>query len=88
MKYDVADLGLAAGGKKRILWAENDRFALVETSTGQSCILREGDTLGPYSVTRVEPNAITVYTSEYGVGRTVRLPLTQGKGSKHERGEG
>jgi hypothetical protein len=71
-----------------ILWGENDKFALVETSTGQSCILREGDTIGPYSVTRVEPSAITVYTSEYGVGRTVRLPMTQGKGSKHERGEG
>ena len=24
MKYDVADLSLAAGGKKRILWADND----------------------------------------------------------------
>jgi adenosylhomocysteinase len=30
MKYDVADLSLAAGGKKRILWAENDMPVLVE----------------------------------------------------------
>ena len=29
MKYDVADLGLAAGGKKRILWAENDMPVLM-----------------------------------------------------------
>jgi len=29
MKYDVADLSLAAGGKKRILWADNDMPALA-----------------------------------------------------------
>ena len=30
MKYDVADMSLAAGGKKRILWADNDMPALAE----------------------------------------------------------
>jgi len=29
MKYDVADLSLAGGGKKRILWADNDMPALA-----------------------------------------------------------
>src|SRR5512142_2046602 len=29
MKYDVADLSLAAGGKKRILWAEKDMPVLA-----------------------------------------------------------
>jgi len=29
MKYDVADLSLATGGKKRILWADNDMPALA-----------------------------------------------------------
>ncbi len=29
MKYDVADLSLAAGGKKRILWADNDMAVLA-----------------------------------------------------------
>jgi len=29
MKYDVADMSLAAGGKKRILWADNDMPALT-----------------------------------------------------------
>jgi len=29
MKYDVADLSLAAGGKKRILWADNDMTVLA-----------------------------------------------------------
>ena len=29
MKYDVADLSLAAGGKKRILWADNDMPVLA-----------------------------------------------------------
>lgn len=31
MKYDVADLSLAAGGKKRILWADNDMPVLAQT---------------------------------------------------------
>ena len=44
MKYDVADLSLAEGGKKRILWADNDmpvlasireRFAENKTSKRQ-----------------------------------------------------
>ncbi len=30
MKYDVADLSLAAGGKKRILWADNDMPVLAK----------------------------------------------------------
>jgi len=30
MKYDVADLSLAPGGKKRILWADNDMPVLAE----------------------------------------------------------
>ena len=29
MKYDVADMSLAAGGKKRIIWADNDMPALA-----------------------------------------------------------
>ncbi|MFH1716509.1 MAG: adenosylhomocysteinase [Planctomycetota bacterium] len=33
MKYDVADLSLAAGGKKRILWADNDMPALAAIRT-------------------------------------------------------
>jgi adenosylhomocysteinase len=45
MKYDVADMGLAAGGKKRILWAEKDmpvlmaiqkRFAKVKPLKGMN----------------------------------------------------
>ncbi len=70
-----------------ILWAENDRFALVESSEGASYLLREGDRLGPGTVTRIEPDAIVVYTSEFGIGRTTRLPLADWKGSKHARGE-
>ncbi len=29
MKYDIADLSLAPGGKKRILWADNEMPALA-----------------------------------------------------------
>jgi hypothetical protein len=68
-----------------ILWGENDRFALVETAQGENYILRQGDRCGRFSVTRIEPDGITVYWSEYGVGKSQRLPLIQGKGSKDER---
>ena len=38
MKYDVADLSLAVGGKKRILWADNDMpvLALIRKKFSQS----------------------------------------------------
>lgn len=70
-----------------ILWGENDRFALVETTTGRSVILRDGDQLGPFTVTRVEPEAVVLYRSEYGVGKTIRLSLAEGKGSTNARGD-
>lgn len=68
-----------------ILWGERDRFALIEGSDGSSHILREGERLGAYTVSRIEPEAILVYISEYGVGRTERLALTEGKGNRNER---
>jgi hypothetical protein len=63
-----------------ILWGENDRFALVEDAQGASFILHEGDQLGRFSVTRIEPDGIVVYSTEYGVGRTERLLLKGLKG--------
>lgn len=68
-----------------ILWGERDRFALIEGLDGSSRILREGDRLGIYSISRIEPDAVLVYISEYGVGRTERLVLTEGKGNRNER---
>jgi hypothetical protein len=68
-----------------ILWGERDRFALIEGSDGSSYILREGERLGSYTVSRIEPEAILVYISEYGVGRTERLALTEGKGNRNGR---
>jgi hypothetical protein len=65
-----------------ILWGENDRFALVETEQGDNYILRLGDRCGRFAVTRIDPEGITVYWSEYGVGKSQRLPLIQGKGSE------
>ncbi len=70
-----------------ILWGDHDRFALVETSDGVDLLLREGDRFGPYSVTRIEPDAIEAFTSESGVGKTVRWPLLEAKGNKDGRGE-
>jgi hypothetical protein len=63
-----------------ILWGENDRFALVEDAQGASFIVHEGDRLGRFSVTRIEPDGIVVYSTEYGVGRTERLLLKGLKG--------
>lgn len=71
-----------------ILWGEKDRFALVEDAEGASFILREGDRLGRFSVTRIEPGAVLVYSAEYGVGRTERLLLKELKGNGNERDNG
>lgn len=68
-----------------ILWGENDRFALVEDAQGASFILHEGDRLGRFSVTRIEPGAVLVYSTEYGVGRTERLLLKELKGNENAR---
>jgi hypothetical protein len=63
-----------------ILWAENDRFALVETGDGRSRILREGDPLGDGIVARVQPDRIVVHVNLYGTSRNVTLPLVEGGG--------
>jgi hypothetical protein len=68
-----------------ILWGENDRFALVEDAQGASFILHEGDRLGSFSVTRIEPDGVLVYSAEYGVGRTERLLLKELKGNGNAR---
>jgi hypothetical protein len=68
-----------------ILWGENDRFALVEDAQGASFILHEGDRLGRFSVTRIEPDGVFVYSTEYGVGRTERLLLKELKGNGNAR---
>jgi hypothetical protein len=71
-----------------ILWGEHDRFALVEDGGGSSFILREGDRRGDYTVTRVNPDGVVLYVSEFGVGKTIRLALApQEKGKEHGRGE-
>ncbi len=68
-----------------ILWGENDRFALVEDAQGASFILHEGDRLGRFSVTRIEPDGVLVYSTEYGVGRSEKLLLKELKGNGNAR---
>jgi hypothetical protein len=68
-----------------ILWGENDRFALVEDAEGASFILHEGDQLGRFSVTRIEPDAVLFYGAECGIGRTERLLLKELKGNGNAR---
>jgi hypothetical protein len=75
-KTQVSDFAL-----RGILWGENDRFALVEDAQGASFILHEGDRLGRFSVSRIEPDALLLYGAEYGVGRTERLLLKELKGN-------
>lgn len=70
-----------------ILWGERERSALVEGIRGTSFILHEGDRLGRYTVSRIEPDGILVYTPEYGVGRTERLALTEWRGRKNVRND-
>jgi hypothetical protein len=66
-----------------ILWGENDRFGLVETSDGRSLLLREGSRLGDGTVLQVLPDKVIVHVTKYGTSHTVTLPLMQG-GSFHE----
>jgi len=68
-----------------ILWGEQDRFVLLERVDGSSFILREGERLGSYTVSRIEPDAVLMYISEFGVGRTERLGLAERKGSRNAR---
>lgn len=62
-----------------VLWSDTDRYALVETPEGKSMILREGDRYANASVTRVSPEGVTLYVSEFGVGRQVRLQVIDAK---------
>ena len=73
--------GTPASGEVRvvgILWAENDRFALVETADGRSRILREGSRLGDGIVTTVLPDRIVVHVTRFGTSKNVTLPLVEG----------
>ena len=47
-QHEGDDLSTEEISVRGILWGENDKFALVETSTGATSILREGDHIGPY----------------------------------------
>jgi hypothetical protein len=63
-----------------ILWAEKDRFALLETEDGRSLILREGGSLGDGEVVQILPDRVVIHVTEYGSSRTKSLPLEQGGG--------
>jgi hypothetical protein len=68
-----------------ILWAEHDRFALVETERGQNLVLRQGDQIRNGEVVEVLPDGVIVRFSHYGVVSTVVLPVVTGLEEKHER---
>jgi len=63
-----------------ILWAERDRFALVEAPDGRNMILREGDSTGDGTVAQVLPDRILIHVTQYGTSRNVTLPLVEGGG--------
>ncbi|MDM7916827.1 MAG: hypothetical protein QUU85_16425, partial [Candidatus Eisenbacteria bacterium] len=67
-----------------ILWAEKDRFALIETDDEKSMILREGDPVGDGTVIEILPNRVVIHVTEYGTSRNVSLPLEQ-RGDDHAR---
>lgn len=71
-----------------ILWGDRDRFALVEAADGTSAILRVGDRFRNATVTSIQRDQVVLYVTNYGIGRTMTLPLTEGKASNDERGRG
>lgn len=62
-----------------ILWGDGDRFALLETAEGRSLILREGDEYGSATVTRIHPDGVVLFVNEYGVGRTIKVGVSDAK---------
>lgn len=66
-----------------ILWGDRDKFALVETPDGTSAILREGDSFRNATVTQINKDGIVLYLDNYGIGRTITVPLSEGKGSNN-----
>lgn len=71
-----------------ILWSDRDRFALVEAADGMSAILRVGDRFRNATVTSIQRDQVVLYVTNYGIGRTLTLPLTEGKARNDERGRG
>lgn len=68
-----------------ILWGDHDKFALVETADGKSAILREGDSFRNATVTSIQRDGVVLFVNYYGIGRTLRLPLTEGKATENAR---
>jgi len=68
-----------------ILWGDRDKFALVETADGKSAILREGDTFRNATVTSIQRDGVVLFVNYYGIGRTVRIPVTEGKATQNAR---
>ena len=68
-----------------ILWGDRDKFALVETADGKSAILREGDTFRDATVTSIQRDGVVLFVNYYGIGRTLRIPLTEGKATQNAR---
>ncbi len=68
-----------------VLWAEEDRFALVETKQGKSMILREGDEVSDGVVLKIHPDGVTMRQSRFGIAKTVWLPVTSGLEAEEER---
>ena len=69
-----------------ILWGDNDKVALTVLADGTSMILREGDRVRNASVTSIRRDGIVLYIDNYGIGRTITIPLTEGKGAGNGRG--
>jgi hypothetical protein len=68
-----------------VLWGEKDRFALVEDAGGRSFVLREGDPVWRGTVTRIEPQLLTIRYNHFGMWRTIRIPLRARKEAPNAR---
>jgi hypothetical protein len=58
----------------------------VEAADGTSAILRVGDRFRNATVTSIQRDQVVLYVTNYGIGRTLTLPLTEGKARNDERG--
>ncbi len=63
-----------------VMWAQDDRFALVENGDGFGYILRVGDRIKNGRVVSIRKNSLTARVTLYGITNKVVLKLEKSEG--------
>jgi hypothetical protein len=85
---DISHDGLPSAGELiivGILWTGDRYMALAETPEGRSYTFRPGDPIRNGRILEVSDNGVTVRYSEYGMSRTITLPIAMREEEQNER---